>query len=100
MMNETEEFYKAEAEYWRTEAQRLKDLLTEIANKAWHRDYVTAPPEPPVGTRFYYENSMTWERTTKGWVCSNPQCNNCPTDWPEAWQFGISGMDTRALPLH
>lgn len=94
----SEEFYKAEVEYWHTETQRLRELLLEIANRAWHRDYTVIPPEPPVGTRYFYGKDVTWERTAKGWVCSKPACAHCPTEWLEAWQYGISADDIRVLP--
>lgn len=93
-----EDFYQEEAEYWAKEAQRLKDLLLEIANKAWHRNYTTLPPEPPIGTKYFHGASATWERTADGWVCSNPACKHCPDDWSDAWEHGIDRTDTRVLP--
>jgi hypothetical protein len=94
----SEEFYKSEAEYWQEEAQRLKDLLVAIANQAWHRDYTIAPPEPPVGTRYFHDGKVTWTHADKGWVCNNSGCSHCPATWEEAWEHGINRTDVRSLP--
>lgn len=91
-------FYRAEAEYWRAESTRLKEILEGIADKASERHGKTDPPEPPIGTRYFHGSIAAWERTSNGWICAISACTMCPVEWSEAWEFGISREATRVLP--
>jgi hypothetical protein len=79
-------FYKAEATYWRGEAERLRGTLRRIeqslgGTNAW------VPPEPPIGTQYFVDGGLAWTRTLAGWVCPREACSNCPTDWQELWEL-------------
>jgi hypothetical protein len=91
-------FYRAEADYWRAEGARLKEILERIHDKAGERHGNSDPPEPPIGTRYFYGSIAAWERTPNGWVCAVSDCSLCPVDWSEAWEFGISRSAVRVLP--
>jgi hypothetical protein len=92
------DFYRKEAMYWRAEADRLKEILEKIVDVAAERHYKSSPPEPPIGTRYFHGTAVTWYRDAKGWNCALSICKHCPTDWAEAWEYGISRDDVCVLP--
>lgn len=93
-----EDFYTREAAYWKGEAFRLQDILNQIIDVAKMRRDSGVPPEPPVGTKFFHGTVIVWEHTHAGWSCLDQTCRHCPTDWQEAYEFGIDRKSTRVLP--
>jgi|SRR6185437_4604036 len=92
-------FYKAEAVYWRGEAERLRATLRSI-ERALRDTQPWLPPEPPEGTRFVVDGELAWTRTSQGWICCRESCANCPTIWHEVHdRIGDSVENiTRLLP--
>lgn len=91
-------FYRREAEYWRTEAKRLRAILDEIEEHVQMVAHADEEPEPPVGTEFVdADGDRLWFHGDTGWHCAREGCSNCPTQWVEVIDR-LPGDADRKLP--
>jgi hypothetical protein len=96
-MSEVEEFYRAEAEYWRAEANRVSAVLRALTETI---ETTTVPgswmnrPEPPVGTRFYSPQQcpdvVEWIRHDDGWHCSHSDMADQAMSWAYVVSSGVA----------